>query len=235
MNEDTQPIQSDQKADGLIGDAPHNKMWRRAVFFGVIGGMLMAALNLHYVESNNNGALRDFFRVVDVPLELLARELERQFGFGVLNDTGFGMFFVSVQLVGYWSVIGVFVASVYCLARNGVIKGFVRDKTCRRALFFGAIAGVLIGGLNTLVLINRWGSLQQYFDPLDRPVNLIMGALFERFRAVSSGGSWVEVVCYVGAIVVYWVIIAELVTSFICIFWIAGRRRETGEVLAAEE
>jgi hypothetical protein len=232
MNKDAQPTQRDQKASGLIGDAPHNKTWRRALFFGVIGGMLMAALNLHYVDSGN-GVLRDFFRVVDVPLEFLGREIENRFGFGILTDTGFGMFFVLALVVGYWSVIGVFVASLCYLARIGVIRDLVRDKACRRVLFFGAIAGVLIGGLNTSALIGRWGSLAQCFHQLDRPVDLMIETLFEQFRAVSSGP--VAVIWYVAAIVVYWVVIAELVTSFFCIFWMVGKRRETGESLVSAE
>ena len=230
MNEDAQPIQPDQKASGLIGDAPHKKTRRRALFFGVVVGMLMAALNLF--SDFNNGALRGFFRVVDVPLEFLGNELERRIGFSVLIDTGFGMFFALAVVTGYWIAIGVFMASLCYLTRIGVSRDFVRDKTCRRALFIGAIVGICIGGLNSLALINRWRSLGPFLEPLDRPLEWIMEALSKRFPALPSPANRLEILCI---LVVYWVIVADLVTSFSCVFWIAGKRSETGESQVSAE
>jgi hypothetical protein len=225
MNKDAQPPQRDQETALLVNDGLHKKTWRRGLYFGAVGGLVMAALNLN--SGFNNGLLRDYFKVLDVPLELMARQLQNQFGF-LTSSTGFNLFFDVVVVASYWIVIGMSVASLYCLARTGVIRDFVRNKTCRRALRFGGIAGICIGGLNLLALTNRSGNLAQCFLLLDRPVELITDALFERFRPAAPSPQGGEIICVLAAIVVYWVTVAELVTSFFCIFWVAGKRREMG-------
>ncbi len=79
-------------------------------------------------------------------------------------------------------------------------------------LLFGAIAGMAVGILNLVAYANAW-SLNEYFEFLDQPIDLLKDAINEKFEVIGwddPGGtpaSWVP-------IFVYWMIVGLFLAPF---------------------
>lgn len=126
------------------------------------------------------------------------------------------MFFAIAAITCYWIAIGMFLASLFCLVRLGVIKRVLGDRTCRRTLFVGAGGGVCIAGLNLLALVNRWTELQGFFKTPDLPVASLLEAAAE--YSYLPADRTARLIWWMVAIVVYWFALGLLFGFLLCVF-----------------
>ena len=112
----------------------------------------------------------------------------------------------------YWAFIGMGAAWVFCLVRCGVVAEAARDQIFRRALYLGATTGMLIGGLNALLVANGWKGLDSCFETLDWPLFTLIDLGQEAFPMLNVVPThWYEnfLVWFI-LVVCYWVVVGML-------------------------
>jgi len=123
--------------------------------------------------------------------------------------------------IGYWPVIGMFLALLLCLAS---------DRKRRRTLLFGAGGGILVGCLNLLAIAKTWYGDENNFGFLDQPANPLRNAIKERidderlfrtFHGMPTSDVPYWRLTYVG----YWLIIGLLLALIVCAIQILRKRK----------
>ena len=136
---------------------------------------------------------------------------------------------VAVVMISYWTTIGLFLASLICLVRRGVIRDIVRDKTCRWVLFLGICGGICIGSLSFLAASNGWEVLSNLFDSLNQPANAVMGALESRYKILDflPPDLRAEFIFWNVVALIYWTAIGLFFAAFLCVIRILAFRLQT--------
>lgn len=206
MDKDARTAPAHKTWVSVICDLVCRRKWTYTLFFGATAGMAVWVLNLVAIAQQWQ-KLEDTFELLNQPITSLMPGAEYRFG--------------PLVSVAYWPVIGMFLASLLCLAC---------DRYGRRALLFGAGGGILLGGLNLLAKANRWSGLERDFNFFDQPVKSLEEAIRERME---SNLDWVirttrgipTVPYWRLTYVVYWTIIGLLLASLVCAIQILRKKR----------
>lgn len=242
MNEDAPAAPADQTRDRAIGRVVRRNGCLLILPLGAIGGVLVGILNLA-AEKYHWTLQDDFFDIVDAPINPLIHPFyagwtSYRAGWTSYTPNGgsYGFRMVLVE-ISYWTVIGVFVASLICLVRAGIIQDIARDKICRWLLFFGSCGGMFIGGLGFLAASNGWEDLDNCFNSFNRPVYSVMNAVQYRYNIPYSRlwGSQLGFIYWHSVAVVYWTAIGFFVALIVCAIRIGKKRKQAREVRASEE
>lgn len=196
-NKDAPACQRDKtRVKCYIGTA-QGMSW--TLFFGAMAGAAVGVLNLAAVA--NGWKLNKWIEVLNAPV--IALDLPDWLAWYDRFDL--------LAVVLYWTLIGLFLSLLFCLAR---------DRRCRGVLLCGAGAGILIGYLNWLTLSRNWLALWSSFELLDRPVRPLEEAV--RYRTFSATGLPYWRLTYV----VYWLFIGLLLASLFCVvrMFVKGRK-----------
>lgn len=230
MSEDAAVTPANELVSGLITSAARRKTCVITLLLGVTLGMLVGILNI--LAAHNQWALQnDFFDIVDAPILSLEPAPNSLVWF--FAGTGFDAIGEAFVMICYWSIIGLFLASLFCLVCTGVIRDSARDKICRYILFFGTLGGMFIGSLSFLAAANGWENLDNCFKTLNHPVSSVMDALQERYDILDSlpSGPGTEFIFGNTVAVVYWTVIGLLVALLPCAVRIFKKRKAARETL----
>jgi hypothetical protein len=201
MNQDAPPTAVNQTGDGLNSKGVRYRAWRYHLFFGATAGVMVGVVD--FAASLNGSQLDEGFALLDLPIRLLMGAVEDRvdfppwiwaypYCFGLLVD------------ICYWTAIGLFSASLLCLAR---------DRKCRINLLFGACGGIVIGCLDFLVRALYWYGLYRHIDFFDRPARPLVKAEYQIIREAYPG---VVFPYWRLTYVVYWLAVGLLLALF---FW----------------
>jgi hypothetical protein len=221
---------------GVVRDIDHftravcRKPCRNTLLLGVTLGILCGILNLAAANCHWK-VQRDFFGIIDAPIDSLVGRFDSD---GLVapifsQDNTFVVDMV-LAVICYWAIIGLFLASLIYLVRNGVLREIVCDRICCYLLFFGTCGGILIGKLSFLADSNGWDVLNNLFSSLNQPVISLMVALQRRYRLLDlvAPGSQ-SVFMRRNAVIIYWTFVCLFVTSIYCVIRILKRRKNANE------
>lgn len=211
--------------------------WRRSLVFGVVAGMAAGGLNL--AAAVHRWKIEYSFEVIDSPLISAFPPPEYRRLFPGLTMVGHSFVvdvpYLRLAIFCYWTVIGLFLASLYYLCRAGVLSEIIRERTCMRALFLGASAGIFIGALNSLAIANGW-ELERLFDVLGRPDSGIKNSLklyhFVNLLPIRPAAGYV---CSMVAAIAYWAVIGFFLVSLLCVIQVLVKRKAARETGVSEE
>lgn len=208
MSKDAPPIAAKQTGDGIITSVVCRRTCIYTLLSGAILGILVGMLN--FAAFYNQWWLQDdFFDIADAPLYSLFAK----------DSTSY-----VPAAICYWAIIGVFIASLICLVRMGVIHDIirvtrvVRRKPYRDTLLPGVTLGILCGILNLAAANNFWKIQQDVFAIVDAPIE-------SSITSYDSNGMPAPifshdnpfVVRMVLAMICYWGIIGLFFASLICL------------------
>jgi hypothetical protein len=234
MSQDAPPTAAIQTGDGVIARRVRRKHCIYTALPGAIVGMFIGLLNLAAAKLDWK-IQRDFFDIVNAPIYSRIASQYYLMGPPSLSTTAIrDSYSVYVLLICYWAIIGLFLASLVCLVRTGVVRDIMRDKTCGYSLFFGACCGISIGSLSFLAASNGWDVLSKFFDSFNQPVYSVMDALQERYNLLSSDMRTQIILWGMGA-AIYWMLICLFPAFVYCVIRILVKRKAAGGAVAPEE
>lgn len=214
MDKDASATPLQEVRVGLISDIVRGKSWKYTLSLGLIGGIAIGVLNLSAVATESR--LQAFFDALNYPVISLLSTANDVIGFMNGKSPDVCEFYMLVGVVCYWSIIGVFLASILCLAR---------DRICRRALKIGAAGGVLVGCLNFMTTIDEWNGTGRYFNILYLAIALPLDA--DRIR--------VEIILWLIVVVAYWTLIGLFLAWLFCAVRILKKRNAARGTEVSEE
>jgi hypothetical protein len=147
-----------------------------------------------------------FFEALNCPVIFLMSAANDWLGFLDGKSSDVFELYLLVAIICYWVLIGLFLASLLCLAR---------DRTCRRALLVGAVGGVIAGCLSSTTTVNHWSGPRRYFSILGRSGPLPVDA--DQIR--------VEIFFWLLVAVFYWTLIGLFLASLFCVTRILIKRK----------
>lgn len=236
MDEDPRITPADKTWVVLIRDLLCRRKKAGALFFGAMAGMGVGFLNLSV--AGHDQALEELFDVLDCPVIWLMDILKQRFGpFGDNAD----IFYLLVAIICYWTLIGLFLAWIFCVIRRhvftDVVKGIALDGICRRALFYGTIIGMLIGCLNFAAVINNW-KIGKSFEALTRPAMALIQTVWDqiifRNNLQLESGTGMLYLLAAAIISVYWAAIGFFFASVFCFIRIVRKRKGAAVSCAPE-
>lgn len=207
MSKDARSTSANQKSGSFFGEVVRRTRWKRVLLAVPLVGVAIGVLNL--VAEENGWELKDWFGLFDIPMASVMDAAQHRLHFFADPKPEVFKRILLLAYIGYWMIIVLLLTPVYCFVHAGGIKRILRDQTCRRALIFGAGAGVFIGGGNFLAILNGVEIFERCFSYLDRPgLALIHDAVY-RFGLIqllprSTPG---EVVRELVAAIAYWLVI----------------------------
>lgn len=228
MSEDAAITPPNDSLSDIIASAARRKTYVLTLLLGVALGALVGILNVlaaHYQWTLQD----DFFDIVDAPIDSLQPGssglvwIVASFGLSAMSE--------AFVMICYWSAIGLFLASLFCLVWTGDFRDITRDKICRYMLFFGTFAGIFIGSLGFLAAANGWEDLDIFFNSLNHPVTSVVDALQARYDIPpsSQSGSQSEFILGNTVVVVYWTIIGSLLALLPCVVRLFRKRKAARE------
>ncbi len=223
MDKDALENEADLATADLAEKKFHPIIRGRVWLCGFFAGLAVGILNL--VAAANNWRVIELCDFLDRPVVwFLTTVIDRSHLLPMQGDIT--VFFSVVTGLLYWAFIGFALAWIFCLLRCGVIVETARDRIFKRALYLGAIMGILIAGLNGLVFANEWTGLEHCFQTLDWPV----------FALIDNGRDWIPILnsiptqwydgFQIGIILVtcYWVVLCMLLMASVCVIRALARR-----------
>lgn len=105
-----------------------------------------------------------------------------------------------------------------------LFRQIVRGKSWKRALLFGALAGMVIGVFDLVAFANEW-RIGNWFDAFDTPVDWVMDSARDHFDSLDDLSAGALVLYSLVACTVYWTLISLLIALVCCFAWAGGIRR----------
>ncbi len=230
MHKDAPATSESQSGVSFFGQIVHSESWKRALMWGTVVGLAVGVLDL--AAFANEWRLGNWFDALDTPVDwVLEFAMNR---FDSLEDSSAEalVHYSLIGCTGYWTIISLFVAMIYCFARAGGIRRMLRDRICRRALILGTGAGIFLGGANFLAMLNEVDVLQRCFDFLDRPGIALAEAVLERsgLMPLFPQSAAEESVFFFVATMAYWVIIGLMPAMLFCVVRVLRMRNGATEI-----
>ncbi len=103
-----------------------------------------------------------------------------------------------------------------------------RDRIFKRALYLGAMMGILIAGLNGLVIANEWTGLEHCFQTLDWPVFTLLALAQDWFPFLNSvSKDWYSefLMWFFIVEVGYWILVGMSLMALLCVVRALVKRR----------
>lgn len=228
MDKDVQTTQGHEMSADLTSESARGTRWMYVLVFGALSGTAMGVLNFSALA--NDWELGGYFAIFNRPVILAMYIARARFDFATNPDAW--LIYWLLALVCYWAIIGVLLALLISCVRVRIIKGIFRDRTCRRALFFGACGGMLVGGLNCAAAANGWQQLGDCFEALDRPAITVIRVALEwlGFLDFLSGSPTAEFIAGLAVALVYWTVVGFFVAFLLCFIRVARKRKGAAEI-----
>lgn len=194
------------------------------LFFGATAGATVGVL--HLTALANGWKIEVVFDLLDAPVTAFVDRVRDKLDRPAWAPNISGLDLLAV--IFYWTLIGLFVALVICLACH---------RNFRRVILFGIGGGFLVGCLNWLALVNRGYRLCVSFAFLDRPVEPARGP----YGLWWIKGQFVltpirDLIPYVAlAYVVYWLAVGLLLAFIFCVIRILAKKMTARRTHVAEE
>ena len=229
MGKEARTAPAEPTGAGVITDTAIGEKLRCAMVLGAFAGMAVGVLNVLAV--GYRWKLADYFDILDFPfLSLDTNRIPvKWYNLGPTADVDIYGPGLLCGIICYWTFIGWFLGSLFCLVRAGVIIDVVREKAGRWVLFFGACGGMFIGCLNFLAASNGWEELERCFRGLDGPIDWLLSDTQFDFLAFLPAGPSTRFVGLHVALIIYWAVIGLLVAWLVCAVWIVGKRIAAGK------
>ncbi|HLX70783.1 MAG TPA: hypothetical protein VKV04_14235 [Verrucomicrobiae bacterium] len=223
MNKDAPATPANELDSDIITTIARRKFCLVTLIFGATVGVLIGILNLLAVLKEWT-LQDDFFDIIDAPItSLMSAPAGLLWIFNALK--------LAFVLICYWAAIALFLASLPCLFRAGVIRDMTREKICKYILFFGTCGGIFVGSLGFLAASNGWEDFDNLFNFLNQPVNSVVDALQDKYNIQDflPSDPRAEFILRNTVAVVYWTVISSLVALLACVVRILKKRKAARE------
>lgn len=229
MDGDAAATAPDQRDSGAGNPGARRRICRYVLLIGAIGGIVIGVADDRGLAATgwiipNHGAVAP-----DLPLFSTVVAANSVFHF--LTWTKSDLTFWEVAIIIYWAVVGTFLTSLVCFVRTGWSRLGV--AAFRRAIFFGAGAGVVVAALDLAVSAN--GQEPNWLRALHWPANALMEIVESQVRLHALMTDNVYTYYRLLVVVCYWAAVGSLLAILFCLLRAARNRKAVGEPLVPAE